>query len=103
MARKYWPSMAKKISVSPMLATVNRRFLKTRTSSIGWEERSSHWANPNSRMAPTRNAPITLLFDHPSVGPSMIAHRTATSPATDMIAPGGSRAGAAGSLEEGSR
>ena len=57
----------------PVLAAVNRGFLKNRTSSIGWSVVRSHQMKARAARPPARTTPRIVGSVQPSVGASMIA------------------------------
>ncbi len=69
---KIAPNIAKNTSITPLLAAVNRGFLKKCTSSIGWSMRLSHTKKTSIRSAPTTNAETIVLSPQPSTGASMM-------------------------------
>ena len=70
--RKVVPNIAKKTSMMPLLAAVNRGFLKKFTSSIGWSMRLSHTKKTSSSAMPRKNAIRIVLSVQPCCGASMI-------------------------------
>ncbi len=95
------PNRAKNANVTATLPAVKRRLRKTRTSSIGCDERSSQRTNPVSSAPAAANA-LRLSADvHPLMGASMTAHTNSVTPAIDSSRPTGSNRLVCGSREVG--
>ena len=72
VSRNVAPNNAKNVIVMPVLAALNRGFLKNRTSSIGWSVVRCHQMNaPRSTIAMPNEARI-IGSVQPSDGASMM-------------------------------
>src|SRR5258707_3341464 len=106
---KYWvmrnenPARVKNPTVMDPLAAVKRGLRKSRTSSIGWAVRRSVLMNSASNRSPATSVATVDVEAQPQLGAWMIPNTSVPMAALESPKPAKSRAGTAGSFEDGTR